>query len=301
MAERRGRIRWPDGAYVSYTPSRPGLTVGIGGNYYWNPGSPNAPSVTVTGILGKGRDVGKTSLGSLGAFNAGVTYLRDGMTSADTLGPGTTSNVTTILPSVTVNSSYPLENGIPRPDQTKVSSIEAGLSGSIGASTAGTYTVTPQEIANFIAKHLITPAMGPEDELSPFARNLRSGIGTVGPSSVPPVGYLPSSERIPLGNGMGGWSPSGVGRRSALPASAENGVYRSANGTNADQSRPSVFDRGAMPTPFASRAALNAPRGLPAMLAEAGALDPSNPEAPPADGLPDLIQEYLRNSRMRDY
>jgi len=37
------------------------------------------------------------------------------------------------------------------------------------------------------------------------------------------------------------------------------------------------------------------------MLAEAAALDPSNPEAPLTGGLPGLIQEYLRNSRVRDY
>lgn len=39
-----------------------------------------------------------------------------------------------------------------------------------------------------------------------------------------------------------------------------------------------------------------APRGLPALLAEVGAFDPSDPEAPPAGGLPGLIQQYLRNS-----
>ena len=51
------------------------------------------------------------------------------MTSADTLGPGTTSNVSTMLPSVSLNSSFPIENNVPRPDKAKVSSIEAGLSG----------------------------------------------------------------------------------------------------------------------------------------------------------------------------
>ena len=44
-----------------------------------------------------------------------------------------------------------------------------------------------------------------------------------------------------------------------------------------------------------------APRGLPALLAEAGVFDPSYPEAAPAGGLPGLIQKYLRNGRHRGY
>ena len=49
-----------------------------------------------------------------------------------------------------------------------------------------------------------------------------------------------------------------------------------------------IFANGA---PSASQ---RAPRGLPAMLAEIGDFDPSDPEAPPSGGLPGLIQEYLR-------
>lgn len=37
-------------------------------------------------------------------------------------------------------------------------------------------------------------------------------------------------------------------------------------------------------------------RGLPALLAEAGAFDSSNPEWPSGEGLPGLIREYLRNN-----
>ena len=44
-----------------------------------------------------------------------------------------------------------------------------------------------------------------------------------------------------------------------------------------------------------------APRGLPALLAEVGAFEPSDPETPPAGGLPGLLREYLRNSRRRGY
>lgn len=31
------------------------------------------------------------------------------------------------------------------------------------------------------------------------------------------------------------------------------------------------------------------------MLAEVGAFDPSDPDAPPSGGLPGMIREYLRN------
>jgi hypothetical protein len=224
MAEQKAGIRWPDGAYISYTPSFPYLgLVGAGGNYYWNPGSPIAPPVTVTGMWGGGRNVQRFPLGAaLGPLNIGVTYLRDGMTSADTLGPGTSSNVSTMLPSVSLNSSFPIENNVPRPDKAKVSSIDAGLSGSIGASTAGTYTATPQQIADFISTNLIPPAMGPEDELSPFARTLRSGVGTIGPAITPPIRYLSSRYANPLGNGMGDWKSSaeGYSQQPAQPATS---------------------------------------------------------------------------------
>jgi hypothetical protein len=40
----------PDGFSIS-VPFGP---VGIGGTYYWNPGSPTAPNLTLTGGLGMG-------------------------------------------------------------------------------------------------------------------------------------------------------------------------------------------------------------------------------------------------------
>jgi hypothetical protein len=56
-----------------------------------------------------------------------------------------------------------------------------------------------------------------------------------------------------------------------------------------------VFADGAPSIPLLPLASQRAPRGLPAMLAEVGAFDPSNPEGSPSGGLPGLIQEYLRN------
>ena len=50
--------------------------------------------------------------------------------------------------------------------------------------------------------------MGPNDELSPFARTLQSGFGTVGPNSDPPIGFVSSRYQNPPGNGMDGWPAS---------------------------------------------------------------------------------------------
>jgi hypothetical protein len=208
METRQNGFRWPDGVSFSWTPSLPRIgMVGIGGTYYRNPGSDTAPSVTLTGMYGRGRDVWKFGP-PLASFNGGLVYRRDGMTSADTLGYGTTSNASTVLPSVTVNTSIPDINGIPQLGKNKVSSIEAGLSTSVGASRATTYTVTPRQISDFISKSFVTPAMGPNDELSPFARTLRSGVGTVGAPSEPPVRYVSSPYLNSLGKGMGDWRSS---------------------------------------------------------------------------------------------
>ena len=58
----------------------------------------------------------------------------------------------------------------------------------------------------------------------------------------------------------------------------------------------SVFATGAPAISFSPAAPENGSRGLPALLAETGAFDPSNPEWPPIGGLPGLIREYLRNN-----
>ena len=59
-----------------------------------------------------------------------------------------------------------------------------------------------------------------------------------------------------------------------------------------------TFANGAAPISYLPVAAQRVPRGLPAMLAEVSGFDPSNPEAPPAGGLPSLIQDYLATIKM---
>src|ERR1043165_8882164 len=103
----RGPVRWPDGVSVS-VPLGP--FAGVGGTYYFNPGSPAAPRWTVTGGLG------------FGGGGVHSVFLRKGMTSQDALGYGGTLNVApTIFPSVTVNASVPDQNGIPFPWKARVS------------------------------------------------------------------------------------------------------------------------------------------------------------------------------------
>lgn len=184
-----GNLR-PDGVSLSL-PLRPWF--GLGGTYYWNPGSPTAPWVTLTGALG------------MGGGGLHEVFLRRGMTSGDTLGYGTTADVSAVGPSVIVNSSIPDENGIPQPGRARVSSVETGV-GFPGF--AATYTTTPQRIADFLSKYIIGPAMGPQDELSPFERSLQSGVATVGQPSAAPVRFTGLSSQDPLGAGMASWGSS---------------------------------------------------------------------------------------------
>jgi hypothetical protein len=168
----------------------------IGGTYYWNPGSPTAPHVTVTRSYG------------MPGFGANAVFLRNGMTSQDTLGSGMSGNVSTGIPSISANGTIPDDGErIPRPWKSRVTSIEAGI-GSPNASPAVTGTYTPDQIAEFPNKYIFGPAMGPQDELSPFARSLRSATATVAPSSEPPVRFIGSRGQTPLGDGRGGWSSS---------------------------------------------------------------------------------------------
>ncbi|WP_244067526.1 hypothetical protein [Bradyrhizobium sp. Ce-3] len=167
-----------------------------------------------------------TYTGSVGIGTSGwgphAVFLRNGMTSRDTLGWGASGNVSSIVPSVTVNASIPDQYNIPLPWKAKVSSIEAGV-GSPGASAAMTYTWTPQQVSDYLARsglvasdllrrapslNLVTPAMGPNDELSPFERDLRGGVGSAGAPSEAPLRYLSRSQQGALGDGMGDWRTS---------------------------------------------------------------------------------------------
>lgn len=62
--------------------------------YYLNPGSPTAPQLTLTRAFG------------VPGIGASAVFLGNGMTSENTLGAGMSGNVSTIVPSVTLNAHY---------------------------------------------------------------------------------------------------------------------------------------------------------------------------------------------------
>ena len=244
------RIRWPNGVSVS-TPSL-GVLPGIGGTYYFDPGSPSAPHVTLTQRRG------------MGGGGLRAVFLRNGMTSQDSLGGGATANAGLGV-NATVNASIP---DLRRPWNMKVSSIEGGI-GLPGFAATNTYT--PQQIADWMNKYLLPSAMGPQDELTPFARSLQSKNGSIGPSTAPAVPFLNPREQGALGAGMAGWS--------------------------AGAKRPSVFDAGAAPVsyPSAPQGKMGRLPGLLASIAGTDAWDSTRP-APPAGGLLGLIREWMRNN-----
>jgi hypothetical protein len=142
----------------------------------------------------------------MGGCGLHSVFLRRGMTSQDTLGYGATLNIApTIFPSATINATIPDENGIPQPWNGRVSAVEAGI-GLPGFS--GTYTTTPQEIANFLNQHLFGLARGSRDPLSPFVKSLHSAVATVGQPNEPPVRFLSPRDQTPLGSGMADWRAS---------------------------------------------------------------------------------------------
>lgn len=196
MAESHNPNRWPDG--LSFSAPFPLLPIGrIGGTYYWNPGSGTAPRWTVNR--------------SLGAPGAGLetVFLAPGMTSRDTLGFGVSGNASTFVPSVSLNATFPDRGGLLPPlAAPKVTSVGAGV-GTPNMSPSFTTTMTPGQIADWLQMLFAPRAMGPIDEASPFVRTLTSGRGTVGPAAAaPPVGYLNSGDRNPLGGGMDDWRAS---------------------------------------------------------------------------------------------
>jgi hypothetical protein len=80
-------------------------------------------------------------------------------------------------------------------------------------------------------------------------------------------------------------------------SSSRLAVLQSGLPTPVGNSLPSsdAVGNGAPPIPYLPLASQQAPRGLPALLAEIDAFDSLNPEAWRSGGLPGLIQDYLRN------
>lgn len=194
MAKAYSPDRMPDG--LSFSTSLPFLPIGrVGGTYYWNPGSGTAPRMTLTR--------------SLGLPGAGVetVFLAPGMTSRDTLGSGISGNVSTVVPSVSLNTTFASGGGLLPPlAMSRVTSVGAGV-GTFNMSPSYTTTWTPEQIAGWLRTFFAPRAMGPIDEASPMARTLTSRLGTIGPALAPPVDHWNGADRN-LGDGMAGWRDS---------------------------------------------------------------------------------------------
>lgn len=136
-----------------------------------------------------------------------AVFLRNGVTSQDTLGSGVSGNVSTIVPSVTLNGTIP-DQGY-RPWNSRITSVEAGI-GTPNASPAITNTYSFQQALDFLKKYVVRPAGSPDDELSPFQKSLQSGVGTIGlDSGELPVRFLGRLPQGPLQGGVVDW-PSSV-------------------------------------------------------------------------------------------
>jgi hypothetical protein len=211
------------------------------------------------------------------------------MTSQDSLGYGATANISTIVPSVTVNASIPDDDGIPQPWNAKISSIEAG----VGLPGFGvTYTSTPKQIGEAINKYIFGPAMGPQDELSSLDRSLRRGIATVRPATEPPIRFLRSRPAEAFGNGIENWSTPYV-RGGALDGAMDAGNASVAGG-------PTSSGRvGAVP--YVPQTPRGRPGGIPGFIAaQADSVSSDLSQfQPTAGGLLGMIQDYLATEAAR--
>jgi hypothetical protein len=107
-----------------------------------------------------------------------AVFLRDGMTSQDTLGAGVTLNAGSGV-NATVNSSIP---DLRRPWNMKVSSIGGGV-GLPGFALSGTYT--PQQIADFLNTYVLSPLTGPAtSNRAEFVRESAAAAGVPGRNNV---------------------------------------------------------------------------------------------------------------------
>jgi hypothetical protein len=169
-----------------------------------------------------------------------------------------------------------------------------------GASARVTKTSTPEQIADFLNKYIFGPAMGPQDQLSPFDRRLQSGLAAVGRPSRPPERFLSGRSQNPIGAGMDDWSANYLRGNAASSAAATNAAEGRAGAASVGNGPISAFASGAPPIPYVQQASQNAPGGLPGLMASLTGGDPSNPMQfePAPGGLLGLIQEVMRNQAL---
>jgi hypothetical protein len=115
--------------------------------------------------------------------------------------------------------------------------------------------------------------------------------GSIGPHMQPEVPFLNPAQKNPLGDGNGDWRSNLAPAAPSImdPASVRRLSSPILDMISTDPRSPS--GEAALPSP-----ARNAPLGLPGLLMQIGAFDPSSPDQPPAGGLLGLIQDNMRNN-----
>lgn len=159
----------------------------------------------------------------------------------------------------------------------------------IAAGATESITSVPGKIGNAVDKYVFSPAMGPQDELSPLERSLRRGVATVGPASGPPERFWRSRPENALGDGMHGWS---------VPYIKGGAVNGPADAVNASPStRPFISSR-VPAVPYVPQAPQETSGGIPGLIADTTGSASSAPSQfqPAAGGLLGMIQEYMRNN-----
>lgn len=116
--------------------------------------------------------------------------------------------------------------------------------------------------------------------------------GSIGPRTQPAVPFLNPAQENPLGdgNGIGDWRSNLAPAAPSItdPASVRRLSSPILDMIPADPQSPS--GEAGLPSP-----ARNAPLGLPGLLMQIGAFDPSSPNQLPTGGLLALLQDYMRN------
>ena len=104
------------------------------------------------------------------------------------------------------------------------------------------------------------------------------------------------SDRFGAWDTIGGVSGPVTSGGSSVPASPPASPRARPGRANSNQPSPGAITTGASPIPQLPRTPQNKPGGLLGMMVDAGYMDPTNPNPPPAGGLAGLLQDYLRDN-----
>jgi murein DD-endopeptidase MepM/ murein hydrolase activator NlpD len=196
-----------------------------------------------------------------------------------------------------VGSSFQLPNGwVATSDNGRMSvTVPSGL----GSSASNTQRPVDTNVG---APAISTEApKSNQDNSTPITPTdrIRNGFdaigprGSIGPHMRPAVPFLNPAQKNPLGNGngIGDWRSNLAPAAPSImdPASVRRLSSPVLDTISTDPRSPS--GEAALPSPVR-----NAPLGLPGLLMQIGAFDPSSPDQPPAGGLLGLIQDYMRNN-----